>query len=74
MDVCVVCVVQSGQKAQPGQSSSTDEVQRTNKKIIPPRAWMFVCCECCVLSGRVLCDGPIPRPEESYRLWLCDCV
>jgi hypothetical protein len=23
-----------------------------------------------VLSGRGLCDGPIPRPEESYRL-LC---
>ena len=35
---------------------------------------MFVCCECCVLSGRGLCDGPIPRPEESYRLWLCDQV
>jgi hypothetical protein len=35
---------------------------------------MFVCCECCVLSGRGLCDGPIPRPEESYRLWLCDYV
>ena len=35
---------------------------------IPPGAWMFVCCERCVLSGRVLCDGPIPRPEESYRL------
>jgi hypothetical protein len=32
---------------------------------------MFVCCECCALSGRDLCDGPIPRPEESYRLW-CD--
>jgi hypothetical protein len=30
---------------------------------------MSVCCECCVLSGRVLCDGPIPRPEESYRVW-----
>jgi hypothetical protein len=29
---------------------------------------MFVCCECCVLSGRSLCDGPITRPEESYRL------
>ena len=29
---------------------------------------MFVCCECCVLSGRGLCDGPITRPEESYRL------
>jgi len=21
---------------------------------------MFVCCECCVLSGRGLCDGLIP--------------
>jgi hypothetical protein len=36
---------------------------------------MFVCCECCVLSGRGLCDGLIVRPEESYGLWcvvLCD--
>jgi hypothetical protein len=27
------------------------------------------------LSGRGLCDGMIPRPEESYRLWfvsVCD--
>jgi hypothetical protein len=23
---------------------------------IPPGAWIFVCCECCVLSGRGLCD------------------
>ena len=29
---------------------------------------MFVCCECCVLSGIGLCDGLITRPEESYRL------
>ena len=38
-------------------------------------AWMFVCCECCVLSGNGLCDGLITRPEESYRLWrvvVCD--
>ena len=28
---------------------------------------MSVSCECWVLSGRVLCDGSIPRPEESYR-------
>ena len=34
---------------------------------IPPGAWMSVCCECCVLSGWGLCDGPITRPEESYR-------
>jgi hypothetical protein len=28
-----------------------------------------------VWSGRGVRDGPIPRPEESYRLWLvsvCD--
>jgi hypothetical protein len=36
---------------------------------------MFVCCECCVLSGRGLCDVLITRPEESYQLWcvvVCD--
>jgi hypothetical protein len=35
---------------------------------ISPGAWMSVCCDCCVLSGRGLCDGLITRPEESYRL------
>jgi len=36
---------------------------------------MFVCCECCVLSGRGLCDELITRPEEFYWLWcvaVCD--
>jgi len=36
---------------------------------------MCFCCECCVLSGRRLCDELITRPEESYRLWfvvVCD--
>ena len=32
---------------------------------IPLEEWMSVSCECCVLSGRGLCDGPITRPEES---------
>ena len=36
---------------------------------IPPGTWKFVYRECCVLSGRGLCDGPITRPEESYRVW-----
>ena len=29
---------------------------------------MDICplCVCCILSGRGLCGGPIPRPEESY--------
>jgi hypothetical protein len=35
----------------------------------PPGAWMSVCCECCVLSGRGFCDELVPRPEESYRMW-----
>ena len=35
---------------------------------IPPAAWKFVCCECCVLSGRGLCDELITRPGDSYRL------
>jgi hypothetical protein len=39
---------------------------------IPPRAWMSVCCECCVLSGGGLCDELVPRPEESYRVWCVD--
>ena len=42
---------------------------------IPLVAWIFVCCECRVLSGRGLCDELITRPEESYRLWcvvVCD--
>jgi hypothetical protein len=36
---------------------------------IPLAAWKPVSSRCCVLSGRGQCDGPIPRPEEAYRLW-----
>jgi hypothetical protein len=32
---------------------------------------MSVCCECYVLSGRGLFEGPIPCPEESCRLCVC---
>ena len=38
-----------------------------------PAGNMDVSCECCVLSGKGLCDRPITRPEESYRMW-CVCV
>ena len=44
---------------------------------MPLGAWMFVCCEYCVLSGRGLCDELITRPEETHRLWcviVCDLV
>ena len=36
---------------------------------ILPRAWMFVSCERCVLSGRGVWDGPNPRPDSPT-----DCV
>ena len=49
--------------------SATAHLVRTWVRI-PPGTWMSVCCECCVLSGRGLCDELITRPEESYRL-LC---
>ena len=42
---------------------------------IPPGFGCVVWFECCVLSGRGLCDELITRPEESYRLWsvvVCD--
>ena len=42
---------------------------------IPPGVWIFVSCECCVLSDRGICDELITRPEKSYRLCcvvMCD--
>jgi hypothetical protein len=34
-----------------------------------PTGGMDVCCKCCVLSCRGLCDRLITRIEKSYRLW-----
>ena len=42
---------------------------------IPTGELIFVSCECCLLSGRGLCDELITRSEESYRRWcvfVCD--
>jgi hypothetical protein len=36
-----------------------------------PEAWSSICCECCVVSGRGLCDGPIPRVGDSRRVCVC---
>jgi hypothetical protein len=35
---------------------------------IQQASWMPLCFECFVFSGRGLCEGPITRPEESYRV------
>ena len=36
---------------------------------IPLGSWVFVSCECCLLSGRGLCDRLITHPEESCQMW-----
>jgi len=41
----------------------------------PTKAWMFGCCECCVLHDRGLCDELLTHPEENYRVCcvvMCD--
>ena len=35
---------------------------------------MFVCCECCVLSGRGLCDGLITHPGSPTDCGASLCV
>jgi len=57
-----------------GNRSSATRLMRLWVRI-PAGAWIFVCCECRVLSGRGLCDELITRPEESCRMWcvvVCD--
>jgi hypothetical protein len=34
---------------------------------------MSVFCECCVLSGRGLCDGLITRPENPTECGVSEC-
>jgi len=36
-----------------------------------PAGVIDVSYECCVLSGRGICEGPIPLLEESYGVYVC---
>src|SRR5215475_10796937 len=56
-----------GPTTSPGEWPATALLLRSWVRI-PPGAWIFVCCECRVLSGTGLCDELITRPKESYRL------
>jgi hypothetical protein len=47
------------------QKEKNPDRQKKKKNKIPPGAWMSVYCECCVMSGRGLCDELVSRPEES---------
>ena len=69
MAVSTIYIYKNSNSAAAGRSPA--EIVGSN----PTGAWIFVCCECRVLSGRGLCDELITRPEESYRLWwvvVCD--
>jgi len=72
--VCVcVCVCRSQWPRGLRRRSAAARLLRSWVQILPG-AWMFVCCECCVLSGS-LCEELITCPGESYRLWcvvVCD--
>jgi len=69
-----VCVITFDLSYLASSYSSTDTACWLGLRIrIPPGVWLSVSCECWVLSGRGLCDGPIACPEESYRVW-CVCV
>jgi len=80
--VMVVAEVRTSSKSSSCCSSTSSTSSRKNSDLmsaavrllwlwvwIPPgaRAWIFVSCECCVLSGRDLCVGLTTHPVESYR-------
>ena len=50
-----------------GRGNAADRLVGLRVRILP-EAWMSVSCEFYVLSGRGLCDKPILRLKESYRL------
>jgi hypothetical protein len=72
------CTVRTKRKMQDNKDkeTSTDEVQTEYKRI--PKInfrWGHECLSllfvlCC--AGRSLCDGPITRPGESYRVYVSD--
>jgi hypothetical protein len=69
-DLCILCGSQSRSQWPRGIRCGSATARLLGLRVrIPLGAGMPVCCECCVLSGGGLCDGPITRPEESYRVW-----
>ena len=57
----------------PRRGSAADRLRRLRVQI-PPVVWMFFSCDCFLLSGRGLYDGPLTHPGESYRVCVCPWV
>jgi hypothetical protein len=49
------------------RGSSAERLLAFRVRVLPG-SQISVSCECCVLSGRGLCDGLITRPEQCYRV------
>ena len=64
--VCNVKITPVPVAARPRRRSTAARLLRSSVRI-PPGAWMSVCCECCVLSGRGPCEQLINRGFESHR-------
>jgi hypothetical protein len=63
MGLIRVCVCRSQWPRGVGRRSTAARLLRSWVRILPA-AWLFVCCECCVLSGRGFCDGLITRRTD----------
>jgi len=61
-EYCSVYYTRSGSQWRRGLRRRSAAARLLTLRVrIPPRAWMFVCCECCVLSGRGLSSrGVLP--------------
>ena len=72
-DVCDVCKDKGTNKDKQDNETSTEKVQRKTREGRQEKKkyrWGHgsVPCECCFSLGKSVCEGPIPRSEESYRL------
>jgi hypothetical protein len=68
----VSCVSYSKGKrhSQDNQDKEAVHMKYRGKKKSWRGVWLSVYGECRIFSGGELCGGPIPRPEEPYRV-LC---
>ena len=75
-EICAVYEIMCRSQWPRGLSGSSATTRLLRSWVwITSGAWMFVCCEFCLLSGRGLCDELITHPEESYQQWcvvVCD--
>ena len=76
IEVCVTQLRHKYKGCQTGRQRRLKRGSAANRLLglrvrIPPVAWMSICCECCVLSDRSLCDELITSPCEPHTARAC---